>query len=46
MTQKFQRYRRLVLAVPYSAGGAADQTARMISTALGERLKTSGITLD
>lgn len=70
MPQKFQRYRRLLLAVavlvainsvstaaraqtsaawpdrpiklvvPYSAGGAADQTARMISTALGERLKT------
>lgn len=68
MPQKFQRYRRLALAlaalaainfvvpavhaqsgwpdrtikliVPYSAGGAADQTARLVATALGERLKT------
>jgi tripartite-type tricarboxylate transporter receptor subunit TctC len=32
--------RPIKLVVPYPAGGAADQTARMISTALGERLKT------
>lgn len=32
--------RPVKLVVPYAAGGAADQTARLISTALGERLKT------
>ncbi|MBV8618641.1 MAG: tripartite tricarboxylate transporter substrate binding protein [Curvibacter sp.] len=29
------------LVVPYSAGGAADQTARLLARALGNRLKTS-----
>lgn len=32
--------RPIKLVVPYSAGGAADQTARLVATALGERLKT------
>ena len=32
--------RPIKLVVPYSAGGAADQTARMVATQLGERLKT------
>lgn len=32
--------RPIRLIVPYPAGGAADQTARWLSTALGERLKT------
>lgn len=33
--------RPIKLVVPYSAGGAADQTARLVATALGERLKTT-----
>jgi len=32
--------RPIRLIVPYPAGGAADQTARWLATALGERLKT------
>lgn len=32
--------RPIKLVVPYSAGGAADQTARMVALQLGERLKT------
>lgn len=32
--------RPIKLVVPYAAGGAADQTARMVATQLGERLKT------
>lgn len=32
--------RPIKLIVPYPAGGAADQTARLLATALGERLKT------
>lgn len=35
--------RPIKLVVPYSAGGAADQTARMVATQLGERLKTTVI---
>lgn len=33
--------RPIRLVVPYSAGGAADQTARLIAGPLGERLKTA-----
>ena len=33
--------RPIKLVVPYSAGGAADQTARLIAGPLGERLKTT-----
>jgi len=32
--------RPIKLVVPYPAGGAADQTARLVAIALGERLKT------
>ena len=35
--------RPIKLVVPYSAGGAADQTARMVALQLGERLKTTVI---
>ena len=35
--------RPIKLIVPYSAGGAADQMARLVAMALGERLKTTVI---